>query len=318
VRTPPSDLAETVLRGALADGWALAGGALAYRPVGFGSHHWELNGTDGGRWFVTVDDLRARRMRAREPLTAGYERLRAALAAALALRGAGCDFVVAPVPGAGGEPVRMIGDCFAAAVYPFVTGESVEPGDVTREILELIVAVHTAPPSVRDRALVDGYAVQLRDILTGNGGGSDLGPYASRAAELTAARATDVRHALARYDDLVAGVEAEPPDLVLTHGEPHPGNTMRADGRWLLVDWDTALLAPPERDLWQLDLDDAARTAYTSATGTTPRQDLLDLYELRWHLAEIAGCLARFRQPHGDTADDAETWTNLTESLDVI
>ncbi|WP_432843998.1 phosphotransferase family protein [Dactylosporangium sp. CA-092794] len=44
-------------------------------------------------------------------------------------------------------------------------------------------------------------------------------------------------------------VPADPPGLVLTHGEPHPGNTMRTGGGWLLIDWDTALLAAPERDL---------------------------------------------------------------------
>jgi aminoglycoside phosphotransferase (APT) family kinase protein len=36
----------------------------------------------------------------------------------------------------------------------------------------------------------------------------------------------------------------------LTHGEPHPGNVIGTDDGWLLVDWDTAAIAQPERDLW--------------------------------------------------------------------
>ncbi len=38
--------------------------------------------------------------------------------------------------------------------------------------------------------------------------------------------------------------------VLLTHGEPHPGNAMLAADGWRLVDWDTALVAPLERDLW--------------------------------------------------------------------
>jgi hypothetical protein len=156
VRTPPADLPEPALRAALQAGWSLRAATLAYRPVGFGSHHWELTDTAGGRRFVTVDDLRTRRVAA---------------------------------------------------------------------------------------------------------------------------------------------------------GEPHPGNTIRAGAGWLLIDWDTALVAPPERDLWDLDPGDGSlHAAYTAATGTALRPGLLDLYRLRWDLTEIAVCLARFREPHCATADDEESW----------
>ena len=34
--------------------------------------------------------------------------------------------------------------------------------------------------------------------------------------------------------------------VVVTHGEPHVGNAIRTEAGWMLVDWDTTLLAPPE------------------------------------------------------------------------
>ena len=51
---------------------------------------------------------------------------------------------------------------------------------------------------------------------------------------------------------------AQPARTVLTHGEPHPGNTMLTASGWVLIDWDTALAAPPERDLWSLDPGDGS------------------------------------------------------------
>ena len=310
---------------ALEAGWSLRSANLTYRPVGFGSHHWELTDSTGVRWFVTVDDLRTRRLSTGEPLESGLARLRAALAAAQALRAAGFDFVVAPQSTHQGAPVVRLAESFAVAVYPFVDGESFDGGGYTAEhrraVLDLLLLVHAAGPEVRDQALPDDYAIPFRDsigtALHGDGRRRpELGPYAGPAAELLAAQAVGVRRALARYDGLVAAARADPPALVLTHGEPHPGNTMRSHGRWLLIDWDTALVAPPERDLWDLDPGDGdILAAYASATGTTLRRELLDLYRLRWDLAEIGLCVARFNEPHAGTADDEESWTILQETV---
>jgi spectinomycin phosphotransferase/16S rRNA (guanine(1405)-N(7))-methyltransferase len=193
------------------------------------------------------------------------------------------------------------------------------PGRARRAVLDLLVSVHSASPEVCSHALTDDYVIPFRDIVTAaldgrDSGDPELGPYARPAVDLLTAHAAGVRRALARYDDLVAAARADPPGLVLSHGEPHPGNTMCSNGSWLLIDWDTALVAPPERDLWDLDPGDGTlRAAYTAASGTALRPDLLDLFRLRWDLTDIAVCLARFHEPHGTTADDEESWTILKD-----
>ena len=69
----------------------------------------------------------------------------------------------------------------------------------------------------------------------------------------------------------MAAARAQPSGAVLTHGEPHPGNTMLTADGWVLIDWDTALAAPPERDLWSLDPGDGSvLDAYARLTGVTP------------------------------------------------
>jgi spectinomycin phosphotransferase/16S rRNA (guanine(1405)-N(7))-methyltransferase len=92
--------------------------------------------------------------------------------------------------------------------------------------------------------------------------------------------------------------------VVVTHGEIHPGNVMVTSKGWVIVDWDTVLIAPPERDLWRLAQGGrSVLRAYADATGTAPNEWLVDLYGIRWDLAEIASFAADFRKPHEDTED---------------
>ena len=194
-------------------------------------------------------------------------------------------------------------DRFAAAVYPLVEGESFSWGhpmsaEHRAALLDMVVEVHAAPAEVRDRAPVDDFALQHRDALEaalGEGGSaSSTGPYAARVARLVADHAAALRAALTTYDDLVGRAkrrtDAADAAVVLTHGEPHPGNTMRTADGWRLIDWDTARVAPPERDLWSMDPGDGSvhdgvrrrhrtRAAARQCWSSTGR---------RWDLSDVA------------------------------
>lgn len=295
---------------------------MEYRPVGWGSHHWAVADAAGTRWFVTVDELENKRLSASEPLDAGFARLRSALEAAMDLRACGAAFVVAPVPARDGEPLTRVNDRFGVAVYPFADGQSFDGGEFSSpahrlSVLGLLVDTHTAPPAASRRALADDFAVPYRDELEAAcapaGEVADCGPYARPVSLLARQHAAPLQRLLARYDALVLAARAQDARMVLTHGEPHPGNTMLTAGGWVLIDWDTALVAPPERDLWDLDPGDGSiLDAYAQATGTSPRPSLLDLYRLRWDLADIAVDVSRFRRPHTGSIDDDQSWELLS------
>ncbi|WP_199513468.1 phosphotransferase [Nucisporomicrobium flavum] len=297
--TPPADLPEGVLRGA----FALTG--LEYAPVGWGSHHWTATDAEGARWFLTVDELDA------EQPDASFHRLRRALDAAAALR---LPFVVAPV-----RPVQRLGEKYAGTLYPYIWGESFSWGNWPAAshraaVLDMLVAVHAAPPAVCRRAATDDFVIPYRDgleaALTG-GDVADTGPYAAPAARLIATHAAPIRAELDRYDELVASADRS--RSVLTHGEPHPGNTMRAADGWKLIDWETALLAPPERDLWLLGGD---LTGYTAATGTRVEPAMLELYRRRWLINDLCVDLRRFRRPHSGNPEDEESWQLLRANVE--
>ncbi|MFC0006518.1 phosphotransferase enzyme family protein [Micromonospora siamensis] len=305
----PEGLDDADLTAALATGWGWQPHSLTYRPVGFGAYHWTATDGDGRSWFVTVDDLTVDP----EPAEVVHAGLARALATAGALREAGLEFVVAPVPATTGEPVRRLDARYAVSVFPLVDGAAGRfgphrPRDVP-EVLDLLARLHAATSAVAgtvQRADLDvpgrdGLLAALRDLdrpWTG-------GPFAEPARRLLADRADHVAGLLAEVDRLVARVAATGSDWVVTHGEPHPGNLMWTGAGLRLVDWDTVRLGPPERDLWFLagDTGTDALVGWTASTGRPVDPDALALYRLRWDVADIAGFVADFRRSHRESED---------------
>jgi spectinomycin phosphotransferase/16S rRNA (guanine(1405)-N(7))-methyltransferase len=325
VLNAPSDLPDGDLVEALADGWGLSAATVGYRPLGFGSHHWEVVDAAGTRWFVTVDDLETRRSTHTESLDAAFLRLQACLTVAYRLRESGRTFVVAPVRGVDGALLRWIGNRFAVAVFPFVVGESFSWGEFgppqrRRALLDLVVGVHATPVELAQTAIADDFVIAHRDLLEAIVDGADVaavGPYTRPAVGLLTGHAPAVRRLLARYDALVAVARTAP--TVLTHGEPHPGNLMRTATGWVLIDWDTVRIAPPERDLWGLSVaDPSLLEAYTVATGFVPDPARLELYRIRWEIMDLAACAHEFSRPHTGTANDEQSWRILSGLVDGL
>jgi Putative homoserine kinase type II (protein kinase fold) len=311
--------------GALRAGWGIAP-VVRYLPAGFGSHHWVGEDGAGPRWFITVDDLAAKVRQAGEPLDVVFGRLRAALRTVRAVADGGAGYAVAPLPRRDGEVLARAGERYAVAVYPYVDGVSpgwgarLGDGDL-RAVLGMLADLHATPEGVRARARVEDFALpgraDLADALGALGQAWDTGPYGERARAALAAHAREIEGLLNRYDRLVAQVREEPGRMVLTHGEPHPGNLLRrADGEWLLIDWDTVLVAPPERDLWHLDPGDGSvLDAYARRTGRAVRPAAAELYRLSWRLAEIAYYGTLFRREHRESADVRKSWEGLVHYL---
>jgi spectinomycin phosphotransferase/16S rRNA (guanine(1405)-N(7))-methyltransferase len=308
----------------VAECWHVAPVSIDYRAVGFGSYHWELLDIHGTRWFLTVDDLASKRYATHEITDAPYRRLDAALSTAADLRDAGCTFVVAPVRTRTGAVLAPLDSRFAVALYPHIDGERYPWGEFSTAahrngVLELIVVLHNVARPATPHARADDFNIPFRDALESSldrdDGGPGHGPYARRPAALVVEHAPSIRRVLTHHDNLVGHVtdhRVAPSRLVLTHGEPHPANTMLTADGWCLIDWDTVLLAPPERDLWSLDPGDGSTLrAYTDATGTTLMPAALELYRIRWDLCDLAGYVARFRAPHAASMDDDKSWDEL-------
>jgi spectinomycin phosphotransferase len=334
VRSPPADLVPERLGEALAQGWGLRAASLEYVPEGGGSHHWRLTGEDGRSHFVTVDDLGDKDWMG-DTRSAVFSGLRRALSTAAALRYvAGLEFVVASVPARDGEPLRRLDGRYTVSVFPFLAGRSYPFGPYADErlrgmALDMIAALHRATPAVRDHAPRHVLRFSGRGDLTaflGDPGRPwDGGPYSQAARLILLPRAADLAQLVAGFDRLAELTIPARADPVITHGEPHPGNLMSVDGRLVLIDWDTAGLAPPERDVSliagagdQGDQGDQSLGRYQEATGRELSQAVITLYRLRWYLDDLASAIRMFRNRHRETPDTRAWREGLAPRLEQL
>ena len=328
MRDRPAGVTERDVARALADGWGLAAETLRYAAVGGGSYHWVVPAGHPERWFVTVDDLDDKGWlgRTRPAVLVG---LRAAMDAALWLRrGAGLGFVLAPVPALDGRAVRPLGDRHALAVFPFLPGSAGQwdeplPGPELGELVAMLAALHRVDPAavrLPRREMGLSWRGDLEIALRELGRPWTGGPFAEPARELLAGAAGPVRRGLDALGRWI-GARFSAEGLVITHGEPHPGNIIRvtASGAIMLIEWDTVGLAPPERDLWMVATETGAELRrYTELTGRPVDMAVMELYRLRWALDDLSCVVRDLRTPHRRTPGTEDAWQALQLTITDI
>ena len=262
---------------------------LEHLDVGNGSHHWRAT-CSGQRFFVTVDDLDHKHYLGPDPDTV-FARLLHALETAFRLRRGGMDFVVAPLRAADGEVVHRLGRRYAVAIYPYLGDprpfRKTLNEDERAAYVDMLARLHGASRSMAPPADVVPVAVPFREKLE-----------RALVSTLPSDDSSTIRAWLRRFDALAE--DAGQPEMVVTHGEPHSGNIVRTGGGFALVDWDTAGVAPRERDLWLIG-------------GGDPR--LCELYRLRWRLDDTAWAVSTLLSAEA-AEDHALARQVLRDSLD--
>jgi spectinomycin phosphotransferase len=314
----PADLTDAELAGALRQHWRIDVADLRYAALGYGGYHWTATDSAGARWFAT-----ATRLAGEDQLT----ELQATMSAALHLAGAGLDFVLAPARAVSGDAVIRIRPDYAVTMFPFADGKPGTWGEPISAperaaITSMLAALHAATPAagpVPVRALNPPSRSDLEISLRERGRPWRGGPYAEAARDLLSEHAAGLAAALAVFDDLIGHVTGAGAQLVLTHGEPHPGNLIRCGDDRLLIDWDSVGLAPPERDLWWVLSDSGAEAAwYAEITGRAVDPAAIALYRLRWDLDDAGLLLAEFRGPHVQDRDTEVGWASLGRAVENL
>lgn len=299
MREPPGHVDDRLLTCTLADHWDDSITRVEHLPVGFGAHHWAAYDDSGApRIFATFDGLGSRRT---------AEHLEAAYAGSAALRAGGLEFVVAPLPSDLGSHTLPFADG-ALSCTPWLDG--VAGGDLDLSwTADALRRLHTSPPPAGLppwQPLVGPDLADTTATLTRQAWGP--GPFAEAARDAVRDHLGDLARWTSRYHALADVARRRA--WVATHGEPHADNQLLTGHGRLLVDWESLLLAPAERDL--RTLVDAG--AAPSDVGADPQ--MLELFDLEWRLDEVSQYAAWFAAPHTGTEDDRIAFGGLLEELD--
>lgn len=167
--------------------------------------------------------------------------------------------VSAPLATGAGRLWTRVGD-FTASVAPFIAGRNGFEEPISARGWAALGAalggMHraTLPPALAALLPREDFGPRWREALRAFVARAEADTFAEPvvarlAATLRAERATIAR-LVGRAEMLAAGLRARPPANVLCHADIHAGNVVIDDaGALHIVDWDTAMLAPKERDL---------------------------------------------------------------------
>lgn len=318
--------------------WELSINSLEYLPLGAGSHHYLARDVHGTSWFVTVDVLEWKLYGTHGPtfdpwvvpdIESGLDGLDRAFRTAVALRAGGLEFVHAPITRPDGTVLARLGDDYAVSVFPHIQGASNSITEADRpRLLAAVGRLHAATDQVpsglpRRDSLTVPIRHQFFESLDALETDWNRGPFGRPAQGLLCENQGLIRHLWDRCDELASAVRSADVEWVITHGQLHSGNVLRAEGGIpILIDWDCAALAPRERDLGRhwggLAEPKTAEdwVTYASAgmeVGANPLAvELYGHIGLLWDLCVSTGAL---RAAHVDDPDTRHMWRMLQSSL---
>jgi Ser/Thr protein kinase RdoA (MazF antagonist) len=251
MRIEPDGLNQNSLVDLLRDRYLLEVAGLTFVPYGIDSWSYVATCRDGNRAFVKLT-----RRELSTIATASELPLMAALAAGLAR-------VPRPISDRDGGFVSAL-DGYEVQVLEYLEGRTLEeetawPNDLLARVAETVAAVHASTNAVRplvqrvedyDLPFLPGLSETLTAIEMGRplpAGDESL----AKLREMVLPRALELRTTIVRLERLRDLARVRDSDEVLCHTDIWGSNLLLSDGgRLHLLDWNGALIGPPEHDLF--------------------------------------------------------------------
>ncbi len=242
----PPDIAPATLAAGLQAEYGLRASGVAFLPLGadVNTAVYRVNAEDGTACFLKL------RRGPFDPLTVAIPHL---------LHTQGIRQVIPPILTLSGQLNARL-DPFTLVLYPFVAGCDGYARELSlaqwRELGAALRGLHAAvlPPALAESIPHETYTAQWRDaVLRFQSMVADTpfaDPVAAECAAFLDGQREVISHMVRRAEELAADVQAREVGMVLCHGDMHAGNAhLTEDGALYVVDWDTMLFAPKERDL---------------------------------------------------------------------
>jgi spectinomycin phosphotransferase len=167
--------------------------------------------------------------------------------------------IIAPLPTGTGKLWASL-DVFKVILYPFVDGhDGYEINLSDRQWCDLgtaLKSIHTmkVPPSLTGQIQRETYTPRWREIvktfLARVATESFEESLAQKSAAFLKAKRDVILDLIQRAEGHAQTLRARSPEFTLCHSDLHAGNILiEASGAFYIVDWDSPILAPKERDL---------------------------------------------------------------------
>lgn len=227
-------------------------------------------------------------------------------------------FVVPPVS-LGSQTSASVLDG-TVSVFPFIDGHAIEKGndefsnDLVSQITEMLADIHTWEPvgdlTIPTESFISEYLSMMEYIETHI-------PKNDSFFSLFQTNRQKIQRIIDRYQSLETKYLQDKPNFVLTHGDVTGLNFILSKQSFILIDWDDAKLAPPERDLIFIqDNKHFDACLYKRKTGHAMNMDLVKYYQLRWSLDSIVGNFDLLvRHPDLADGDKQESLREIEEYL---
>lgn len=255
MKTPLPD-SEALIRALLLEHWRLVVAQIRFIPQGESAYSYQVKTQPDDIYYLKVVDRR----------TAAGQRTAAHMDFSLPLQRlvAECSpaDVTAPLPQATSQGALYITHGpLLFALYAFVSGDTLAdaypmPPELVQRIGQSLAALHTIqiPQSLQQRAAQDSLTAPfdlrlLTDLASLSAISAHDAPHLQQLREIVWPRRELIRAFLAHsldYARKASQIEVRP---VVCHGDPWGGNIILSPtGQLVLLDWESSVLAPPERD----------------------------------------------------------------------
>lgn len=171
----------------------------------------------------------------------------------------GIKQVIAPKPNQNGQLIAKL-DSLNLALYPFVQGENGFEVELTdkqwTEFGAVLAGIHKTqiPPKLKEGIPSETFSPKWRETVRAflkRVETEDFRePTAVKLADFIKSKLSTIEQIVEQADELGFALNKQNLEFVLCHADIHAGNVLiETSGAFYVVDWDTLVFAPKERDL---------------------------------------------------------------------
>jgi aminoglycoside phosphotransferase (APT) family kinase protein len=245
---------EALISRLLQQHWHLRTTAIRHIPIGDSAHSYSLETSAGAKYYLKLVDRRSK----------VGQRIAAHMAFSLPLQQLVAESQLSevtaprPIPTLEGA-LSVSHNTFLLALYEFVEGETLADAypmspELVKRIASALAALHTIEIPERQKSPQDSLTAPFEADLLANLASLEFifaqdAPYLQRLRALVWPRREQIKEFLQESQEYANKTRSLSSPHVVCHGDAWGGNMILSpDGRLALLDWESAVLAPRERD----------------------------------------------------------------------